>query len=328
MVGGEDMGKWSYFPSEFSLGGRLRILVTGGTGLLGLNWAAAMRDQHEVWLGTHRHEASLRGTRPVPLALDDAAALERRVGELRPELIVHAAALTDVDACERNPAAAHAVNAVAAGNVARAAASRGAGLVQISTDHLFDGRDAMRSEEDPPRPLNAYARSKLEGERLVAALCPGALIVRTNFFGWGHAGRKSFSDWILEALRAGRPLRMFDDAFFTPISAAALARAVHRLLAAGARGVLNVCGDERLSKHEFGMRLARRYALPTDLIERASSGSAALAAPRPADLSLSNAAAVRLLGGPLGAVEEHLAELQTQEQAGLAAELRGAVTAL
>jgi dTDP-4-dehydrorhamnose reductase len=305
----------------------LRILITGGSGLLGLNWAAAMRDQHELWLGTHRSKVSLRGTRPVPLTLEDAAALKLRVSELRPDLIVHTAGLTDVDACERDPAAAHALNAVAAGNVAQAAASRDAKLVHISTDHLFDGRQAMRTEDDPPRPLNAYARSKLEGEHLVAAHCPDALIVRTNFFGWGHVGRKSISDWILEALRAGKPLRMFDDAFFTPIAAGGLARAVHRLVATGMRGVLNVCGDERLSKHEFAVRLASCYNLPLSLIERARSRDVALAAPRPADLSLSNTKATRLLGGPLGMVDAQLAELLSDERAGLAAEFRVAVTA-
>jgi dTDP-4-dehydrorhamnose reductase len=199
--------------------------------------------------------------------------------------------------------------------------------VQISTDHLFAGDRPFRGEGDAPAPLNAYARSKLAGERLVAERCPSALIVRTNFFGWGHALRKSISDWVIEGLRAQKRLRMFSDVFFTPILANRLARTVHALLEAGASGVVHVCGDERVSKHEFALRLAAAFGLPAAGIESSRYEDAGLAAPRPRDMSLSNARARAILGGgKLGGLDEFLAELRAQEASGLSSELQHAVT--
>lgn len=309
---------------------RQRILITGGTGLLGLNWAAAMRDTHEVWLGTHRHRVTLRGVDALPLDLDGPAAFSDHLARLRPDVIVHAAGLSSVDDCERDPARASRVNAEIAGAVATAAASAGTRLVHISTDHVFAGTRSGYAESDPPEPLNAYARSKLEGERLVARHCPGALILRTNFYGWGHASRQSFSDWILEALRAGRTLSMFDDVYFTPLLATTLARTAHRLVDAGATGILHLGGDERISKHAFALRLAAGFGLSTDGIRRARFADAGLAAPRPRDMSLSNARARGILGGvPEGTaagIDAGIAELRAQEAAGLSRELRHAVT--
>ncbi len=324
------MGKCLPFPSESlpsNPAHRTRLLVTGGTGLLGINWAAAMRDRHDVWLATHRHNLSLRGATAIRLPLDSASALAQALDEIRPDIIVHAAGLSNVDDCERDPAAAHAVNAGLAGVVAAVAAERGVKLIHISTDHLFAGARPMATESDAPEPLNAYARTKLEGEHLVAQLCPQALIVRTNFFGWGHAARKSLSDWVLEGLRAGFPLRMFTDVFFTPILAGRLAAAAHQLLDAGASGVVHVCGDERVSKHAFAVRLAAAFGLPPGPIAAGRFADAGLAAPRPLDMSLSNARARGILGRPLGGLDDFFAELRAQEQAGLGLELRQAVTA-
>ena len=305
----------------------IRVLITGGTGLLGLNWAAALRDEHEVWLGTHRRQVSLRGARAVRLQLDSASGLARALADIRPDLVVHAAGLSNVDDCERDPAAALAVNAGLAGAVAAVAAERGLKLVHISTDHLFDGTRSMVTEADPPVPLNAYARSKLEGERLVAERCPDALIVRTNFFGWGHAARQSLSDWVLEGLRESRPRRMFADVFFTPILAQRLARAVHDLLETRTAGLVHVSGDERVSKHAFALRLAAVFGLSPAAITEGRYAEAGLAAPRPRDMSLSNARARGILGRSLGGLDDFFAELRDQEAAGLGLEMRQAVAA-
>ena len=167
-----------------------------------------MRDKHDIWLGAHRRNLRLRGAQAVVLQLDSKTALARALDEIQPDVIVHAAGLSNVDDCERDPGTAHAVNAELAATVAAAAAERGVKLAHISTDHLFSGTASMYSEADMPEPLNAYARSKMEGERLVARRCPRALIVRTNFFGWGHTFRKSISDWVIEgAALAKAPAR-------------------------------------------------------------------------------------------------------------------------
>jgi dTDP-4-dehydrorhamnose reductase len=305
---------------------RTRLLVTGGTGLLGVNWAAAMRGENDIWLATHKRGLRLRGVQAVALSLESAPALARVLDDIRPDVIVHAAGLSNVDDCERAPGRARDINAGLAATVAGEAAQRGLKLVHISTDHLFAGDRPMCREEDAPAPVNAYARSKLEGERLVAQRCPQALIVRTNFFGWGHAFRKSISDWVIDGLRSGQRLRTFGDVHFTPILAACLARTAHALLAKGASGVVHVCGDERVSKHEFALRLAAAFGLAAGGIEESRYADAGLAAPRPRDMSLSNARARGILGAKLGGLDDYFSELRRQEESGLRGELQQAIT--
>jgi dTDP-4-dehydrorhamnose reductase len=146
--------------------------------------------------------------------------------------------------------------------------------------------------------------------------------VRTNFFGWGPAGRQSISDWILAGLRARAPLTMFSDVYFTPILASRLASQVQALVKAGASGVLHVAGEERVSKHAFALRLAAAFGLSADTIREGRFAEARLAAPRPRDMSLSCERARSLLGRGPGGLDEHLAELREQERSGLAAELK------
>jgi dTDP-4-dehydrorhamnose reductase len=302
------------------------VLLTGGSGLLALNWACAIRDHHEVILATHRLRANLAGTRSVELALEPAAALTSALQRLAPDLVVHTAGLTSVDECERQPERSTHVNAVLARNVALAAAAAGARLVHISTDHLFAGTRAFYTEDSQPEPLNAYARSKLLAEQWVAEVHPDALIVRTNFFGWGHARRRSFSDWLYYSLTEGRELTLFDDAYITPILADGLAHACHALVERGAHGIYNVVGDQRVSKYDFGVALVEAYGLPKALLRRGKIAASNLSATRPPDMSLDNAKARARLGAPLGSLADFFSILQQQDRAGRREALLAAVT--
>ena len=302
-----------------------RILITGGSGLLALNWACRMRDECEVYLARHARDIRLRGARVVPLELESIENLRRGVESCRPDWVVHTAGISSVDQCERDPEKAREAHAGLARNVAEVAAGLGLGLIHISTDHLFSGTRSMYTEDDAPEPLNVYARTKLLAERWVSEAHPGALIVRTNFFGWGHRFRQSFSDWIIQGLSNEETLTMFDDAFFTPILADRLAVAAHRLLQEGGAGVFNVCGDERISKYEFARQLARAFGLPEHLLVRGKIRGMRLLAERPPDMSLSNMKARQKLGASLGTATDFLLELRQQDRNSRRKELLAAI---
>lgn len=293
---------------------------------MALNWACAMRGQLDVVLGTHLHKVALNGVTAWPLDLEGAGRFDLQLAEIAPDIIVHTAGLTSVDQCEEDPVAARHVNAELARTVAEAASRRHIKLVHISTDHLFAGTRSFYREGDPPDPLNQYAKSKLLAEQWVLKANPEALVLRTNFFGWGHAGRQSFSDWIIAALRTGKPLAMFDDVYFTPILADELAKAAHCLVEKGAEGIFNLVGDERLSKHEFATRLATALGLPGGLIRHDKISTVNLKAPRPRDMSLDNAKASDLLGDGLGRIDDYFVALLRQENEGRRDELFQAVT--
>ncbi|GAB2182020.1 hypothetical protein DLREEDagrD3_22430 [Denitratisoma sp. agr-D3] len=300
-------------------------MITGGSGLLALNWACALRQRCRITLGVHRHDVRLAGVDSLRLRLDDAQSFSSQLRELAPDLVVHAAGLTRVDLCEQDPAAAKFANAEIARIVAQCVHSQGIRLLHISTDHLFSGQQSMYSETALPQPLNEYGRSKLLAEQWVAQACPHALILRTNFFGWGLSSRQSFSDWVIYGLREGLPLSMFTDVYFTPILADALALSAHKLASSDASGLFNLVGSERISKYEFGLRLARAFDLPQDLVQPSHVAQARLKAQRPPDMSLDNHRFLDRLGEPLGNLEDWFEVLREQERLGRREELLSAV---
>lgn len=298
------------------------ILITGGSGLLALNWAVAMRDVHPVALGLHRRAAALSGVAVREFGLDSADDVSRVLEAAQPSCVVHTAGLTDVETCEANPSLAEQVNIGLAVNVARACAKTGTPLAHISTDHLFAGTEAMVDEAQVPAPVNVYARTKAEAEVRVLEENELALVVRTNFYGWGTSYRRSFSDTIIQSLQRGERVTLFEDVFYTPILAEALARTVHAMLDLRASGVFHVAGDERLSKYAFGRRVAAHFALDDRLIVPVALADLPTKTRRPRDMSISNAKARLLLGRPLGGVDEHLNRLREQELLGQSGELK------
>lgn len=313
-------------PLTSKSGDTPRILITGGSGLLALGWAAAFRDRAQIQLGTHIHRVRLMGAEAVQIDLTSRTAVLETVGRIAPSVMIHTAGLTSVDQCQQQPALAREVNIELAANVAEAAREEDVRLIHISTDHLFAGDRPFSSETDPAQPVNVYGETKLEAERRVLAIEPRALVVRTNFFGWSSAIRRSLSDWIIDGLRGGRELTLFEDAFFTPILIEDLAEAAMELSAAGVAGIVNIVGDERVSKLEFGLRLARRFRLSEALIRAGKITNSSLQAPRPRDMSLSNVLANRFLGRPLGCLDGFFDSLARQEASGLAREIHNAVT--
>ncbi len=152
----------------------------------------------------HRHPVGLPGVREIVGDLRDRAFLDSVSGQGGYTHLVHAAGITDVDACEDDPDSARHIHVEVSGRLAAAAHEAAARFVYISTDHLWDGTRGCVDENEPPTPINVYARSKLEGERAAAAGHPDSLIVRTNFFGEGRAWRPSFSDCIGANLQPDR----------------------------------------------------------------------------------------------------------------------------
>jgi len=328
----------------------MRILVTGVSGLLGLNVAsttscstsyptlfghstdslAFSRNSGVQWWGIYRsHPVTPQNVETFQLDLLDhlmgEAKVREKVLEIKPEVILHTAGLTNVDTCENDPAEAWRQNVTATESIARAAEAAGAKLIYISTDHLSDGTKALVTEDAPPSPLNVYARTKLEAEQAVIKICREALIIRTNFFGWGTQVKASFSDWILEGLRQGKEIPLFVDVYITPILINDLWGIIGQLLDKGAEGVFNVAGSERVSKYEFGARLAEIFGYPTSPLRQVNVRDVALKARRPLDMSLSTDKVVAYLGQRMPSLDESLAKLKDLGEQGWPQRIRNAM---
>ena len=216
--------------------------------------------------------------------------------DLRPDAIVHSAALAEPDVCEREPERARACNADAPAHLARLCRARRIRLVAISTDLVFGGDRAPYAEDAVPHPLLAYARTKLDGERAVRAEDPSAVVLRLPLMlGRGHGRRATASESVAWALREGRPLRLFTDQYRTPVDADSVADAIDGVLAAPHAGTFHLGGEERLSRYDLGRRVADAWNLPLALITPIRQGDLPLA-PRPADVSLDSRRAREVLG--------------------------------
>jgi len=299
-----------------------RILITGGSGLLAVNWALAARDRCLITLGIHKRTVSVSGTRTRSIDLESVDGLFRVFEEESPSVVIHTVGLTSVEKCEAEPEHARHVNVGLASNVAQACARLGIKLVHISSDHLFSGQESLLDEDHPVAPLNVYGKTKAEAESRVLDCHPQALVIRTNFYAWGTSYRHSFSDFVIESLRGGKNLTLFQDVFYSPILAEAAIQAIHDLIDLKAIGVFNAVSDERISKYDFGRMVTEQFGLPTQGITPGFFADQRAMVQRPYDMSLSNRKICGLLGRPLGGVAGHLGRLSQQEQDGVARELR------
>lgn len=241
-------------------------LVTGAGGLLGANAGAFLAERADV-TGLVRPGGARSRSFAVHEAVDltDHASVTSLIAALRPGVILHTAAVSRHETCERSPETAYTVNVEASRNLARAAQAAGSTLVYISTDAVFDGSVGVYSEEDEPRPFSIYGQTKLEGEFAVAEETD-ALVVRTNFFGWSPSGTSSILEYFYNSLSAGVPVKGFTDFHVTSMYVQHLMRAVWRLVECEARGVVHVASRDRLSKYEFAVAVADVFSLDASLI--------------------------------------------------------------
>ncbi len=273
----------------------MRVLVTGAGGTLGGPLATLLSRWHSVVAGRHAAPTP-EGLETLPLDLLSGASVERALDGSSPDAVLHAAALADPDRCEREPEAAVALNVGASALLARVCQVRGVRLVALSTDLVFAGDRQVWAETDPTGPLLAYGRTKLAGEEATRAECPGSAVARVSLVvGCGFGPRPTASEAVAWSLGRQKRVRLFVDQFRTPVDAGSLAEALRRLLEGSATGTFHLGGPERLSRHELGVRTARRLGLDAGLIEPVRAAQHALGAPRPADVSLDSARAHREL---------------------------------
>lgn len=272
-----------------------RVIITGGTGLLASNIALYKRDDWEILLLTRNHTLVFEGVVSVKANLLDIEATSHLFKNFTPDLIIHTAGLANVEECEKNYYSAHLANTVIAKNIATICAASNYKLIHISTDHFPNEELEYSTEKDIGLPVNVYAETKLLGESAVLRIYPSALVVRTNFFGWGHEGRVSFSDFIIDNLRKNISITLFEDVFYTPIFIDELTDSMEALIDKKCTGTYNVVSNKKISKYEFGMMTADLFALDENLIKKGSIKTKQLTK-RPLNMALSNKKLVQTLG--------------------------------
>lgn len=300
-------------------------MITGARGLLGLNLALQAAETHTV-IGVDKLDILKPESfemRQIDLAEPGAAA--RALDEVQPDWVIHCAALANVDACEDQPELAQRLNTELPGQLAAETTKRGMRLVHLSTDAVFDGYRGDYKEDDATHPLSHYAQTKLEGEQAVMAAAPSAIVARVNFFGWSQSGRRSLAEFFFYKLSQGKAVNGFEDVYFCPLLANHLADVLMEMLAKGLHGLYHVVSPEKLSKYEFGVRLAHTFGLDADLITAIPVAEAGLKAKRSQNLTLNTDKLTRDLGHPAPDVQGGLDGLYKLYQQGYPEKLKALV---
>ena len=290
-----------------------KVVFFGGSGLLAVNWATKICRDYEVYLIMHKRKIRLPEVKVIHFNEDFESSFTQFISTLKPDLIINCAALTNVDFCEANPLMASEINTVLPKKLALIAKTIEVKFVHISTDHLFDGQKKLYSEDDQVSPLNQYAKTKAAAEKEVLSIDENALIVRTNFYGWGLSYRKSFSDFILEGLRNNSDLQLFKDVYYSPIYIGELVRLIHLALEKNCVGIYNIVGSEIISKYDFGVALAEIINLSDANIITSSIDTKKDLVRRPKNMALDNQKLLKKLNQPILTLKEQLLSLKKDE---------------
>lgn len=284
-----------------------RIMVTGGSGLLGGNCLVMLREAYHVVGIFHATAVSLPGVEMCRVDLRNHSAVADFVRQFKPDAIIHCAALTDVDYCEANPDEAMRVNRDLVANLARLSCELGGQFVHISTDAVYgDLKGPSREDDLLAAPVNVYAHSKLLGEQAALAQNPSSLVLRTCIYGWNVSNKLSFSESILKSLLLESPITLFRDVFFSPILVNDLVDVIVYLLEAKSSGIYNVGAPQGISKLAFGLLLAKLIGLADEQIKAISVAEKQLVAARPLNPVMDVEKVMGELPKPLPSVEEGL----------------------
>ncbi len=241
----------------------MRILVTGAKGQLGQELQRVL--QAEEVIATDQPEYAL--TDPT---------LGEKIAAQRPALVIHAAAYTDVDGCERNPDMAVQINAIGTRYVAEGAAKAGAKLLYLSTDYVFDGQKTVPyTERDPVNPLSVYGRSKLAGEEEALKSCRKTLVLRTSWLYGVHG--KNFVKTILSLAVTQPEIRVVDDQRGSPTYARHLAHVIARLIRSDVTGVMHAGGEGECSRYKFARAILQEAGRECRIVPISTAESTRLA---------------------------------------------------
>ena len=295
----------------------MRLLITGASGLLGSKIAEiALNRGYEVYSAYNQHHPP-HGI-PVNLDLLDRESCEKVLETVKPEVVIHSAALTNVDICEKEKDFAWKINVRGTETIARLCKRLNCFMILISTDYIFDGEKGLYSEEDEPNPINYYGYTKLMAERAVKRLLKDYCIARTSviFGSRPTAGKINFVLWILENLEKGKRINVVVDQVNSPTFNTNLAKMVLEIAERSLTGIYHLAGATPISRYDFATLLAREFGLNDELIQPTTFDRINWVAKRPRNTSLNVSKASKDLRDKPMSIQKAVRELKKELELG------------
>lgn len=281
------------------------ILITGISGLLGNNLAFAYRNKHKVFGIYNAHSIVIKNVDTAGGDLLDQGCLSKMAGKFRPDIIIHSAALSEVDKCEEDKGLAYKLNVEMTQNIVRYAENVKAHLIYISTDCIYDGIKGNFKEEDV-NPINYYGETKLLGEK-EALKYQNTFVARTNFFGINIRKKLSLAEWVLESLKKNTRINGFCDVFFSAMYVFLLSDIIEKVFSKRIKGIYNVGSSDHMSKYDFSVSLAEQFGLDRSLINKTSIDDTVFSAKRGKNMSLDTGKIEKSLGMRMPLMKDSIA---------------------
>lgn len=259
------------------------VFVTGASGFLG-SYLVKVLQNYEVYGSSNKHEVAEKN-RITRLDITDKIATRDMLLKIRPDVVIHTAALTDVDYCEGHKEEAYKINVEGTKNIVDACNYTETRIIYISTDFVFDGKKGMYREDEKTSPVSYYGITKLGGEEETKK-AKNWTIIRTSVpYGWCNT-KLNFASWIIKELKEKRKVNIVDDQFTSPTYIENLAEAIKAIMTAEKKGIYHVAGSERISRYDFALKVASNFNLNSKYIHKITSAELKQKARRPYDSSL------------------------------------------
>nr|MDO8134488.1 dTDP-4-dehydrorhamnose reductase [Candidatus Njordarchaeum guaymaensis] len=296
----------------------MRVLITGGTGLLGLKLLRSCRRKRvDVYaIDTSVPPPNIdRKITFIELDITDAESITSKISELKPDVVMNTAAMTDVDLCEVEKENAWRVNADGAKNVAEACSKIGAFLIQVSTGYVFEGDKGLHDEDEEPNPLCHYGFTKLKGEEFVKSYATEWCIARTDvLFGWGRPDRPNFATWVVSKLEKRESIKAITDQYCSPTLNTNLSDMMVEVAERKIQGILNMAGATRINRFDLAKKISKVFQLDEKLIQPAKADELKWKAKRPKDSSLKVEKAKKILSHKPLSIDEALKTLKEERE--------------
>jgi dTDP-4-dehydrorhamnose reductase len=290
----------------------LKLLITGASGLFGSKLSEiAVSKNFEVY-SCDVQELPVCGTF-VKFDVSNKEQVNEAFRRVKPDVVVHAATLTDVDKCELNKELAWKINVEGTKNIVEAANNTDSFLIYVSTDYVFNGEKGNYNESDEPAPINYYGLTKLKAEELVKTRAEYFIARPSVIYGsTPAAGKVNFALWLIETLQKGEHVKIITDQWNTPTLNTNLAEMTLEIVERRLAGTFHLCGATRLNRFEFAQQIAKEFDLDKSLIDSALSSQFTWPAKRPMDSSLDTTKAQKTLKNKPLDMNEALKQLKLE----------------
>ncbi|GAB4373717.1 MAG: SDR family oxidoreductase [Elainellaceae cyanobacterium] len=287
-----------------------KLLITGASGFLGWHLCQQAQPHWQVYGTYHANVLDLPGVTTVPVDLTDSRSLQTLFQTIQPDAVIHAAALSQPNACQENPELSHQINVTASWEIADLCANAKIPCLFTSSELVFDGRNPPYQESDPVCPINLYGEQKAAAEAGMLDRYPDITIARMPLMFGAVAHAQSFIQPFIARIRSGQTLNLFTDEIRTPVSGRSAAAGV-LLALQQAKGRIHLGGRERLSRYEMGLLLVEVLKISNAKLNPCKQADVPMPAPRAPDVSMDSSRAFEL-GYQPGLMRDELAAIAAE----------------